>query len=55
MFQRFSEPRAPRSLLHRTADTPHMALELLRVEECSAAKLCKYGMDCEGYRIDLAA
>jgi ATP-dependent Clp protease ATP-binding subunit ClpC len=42
-------------LQHQTVDTPHMVLGLLRVAECSAAKLLrKYGIDYERYRIDLA-
>ncbi len=39
------------ALHHKTIDTPHLILGLLRVEECTAAKLLRqHGMDYQRYR-----
>ncbi|MGA2883251.1 MAG: Clp protease N-terminal domain-containing protein [Bryobacteraceae bacterium] len=44
------------ALQHKTIDTPHLLLGMLRVEECTAAKLLReFGMDYGQYREALRA
>jgi ATP-dependent Clp protease ATP-binding subunit ClpC len=44
------------ALGHSRVDTPHLVLALLRIEDCTAAKLLRaYGMDYDRYRETLGS